>query len=224
MAGRDREAARYAAFAGDGAAFATPQRVPAHGSVDPDDPLGPARYPDDDGFTMVELPYKGGRLAMLVIAPRRHDGLAAVEAHLSAATLAEWTARLEARAVHVWLPRFRLETKYRMNEPLQALGMARAFRDPREPDGARFDDLTTSTDPRDRLFVSVVAHKAFVEVTEEGTEAAAATAVAMALPTAAPATVPFTPEFRADRPFLVLIRDVETGAVMFMGRVMRPGA
>jgi serpin B len=74
------------------------------------------------------------------------------------------------------------------------------------------------------LYVTAVLHKAFLEVNEKGTEAAAATAVAMAGVTSVPVTVPFTPTVRADRPFLFLIRDRETGVVLFLGRHVTPDA
>lgn len=84
--------------------------------------------------------------------------------------------------------------------------------------------MCTSSDPADKLYIGSVLHKAFVEINEKGTEAAAATAVIM--PAAAafrrPVMVPFTPTFRADRPFVFLIRDVKTGAVLFLGRLSSP--
>jgi len=82
--------------------------------------------------------------------------------------------------------------------------------------------MSEATDPENKLYITKVLHKAFVEVNEKGTEAAAATAVIMAVPTSAPADVPFTPTFKADRPFVFLIRDRQTGTVLFLGRVLNP--
>jgi len=102
--------------------------------------------------------------------------------------------------------------------------MVRAFEEPnpRSPGGADFTGMCASEDPRLRLYISQVLHKAFVEVNEKGTEAAAATAVMMMEATSAPATVPFIPTFKADRPFLFLIRDGSTGSILFIGRMVNP--
>jgi serpin B len=90
-----------------------------------------------------------------------------------------------------------------------------------DKDFSQADDLAAKMPQK--LYVSKVLHKAFMEVNEKGTEAAAATAVLMARPTeAVPQSVPFTPTFRADRPFVFLIRDVRTGSILFVGRLMNP--
>ena len=116
-----------------------------------------------------------------------------------------------------------METKYKLGDTLQKMGMVRAFKDPRDPKtGAQFQGMTTSTDPMKQLYISGVFHKAFVEVNEKGTEAAAATAVVMYVPRSAPRDVPFIPEFKADRPFVFLIREKSTGSVLFLGRMMKP--
>ena len=91
-----------------------------------------------------------------------------------------------------------------------------------DKDNANFKGMSLSRRPVDNLFISRVIHKAFVDVNEEGTEAAAATAVMMKVPVSAMGPTPFTPKVRADRPFLFLIREVTTGAVLFAGRVTRP--
>jgi serpin B len=209
---------RYAAFGGDGAFFDTPTRVPFGSDIDPK-----KVYPDERGFTLLEIPYKGGEVSMVLIAPRSADGLAGLEKKLTSANVRTWIGKLQQRAVHVFVPRFKLETKYALEKSLQAMGMVRAFEDPRLPDGAQFDGMSASEDPAQKLYVSKVLHKAFVEVNEKGTEAAAATAVIMARPKeAVPQSVPFTPTFRADRPFVFLIRDVKTGSILFVGRMMNP--
>jgi serine protease inhibitor len=103
------------------------------------------------------------------------------------------------------------------------MGMVRAFKDPRDPKtGAQFKGMTTSTDPMKQLYITGVFHKAFVEVNEKGTEAAAATGVAMPSPSSLPRDFPFTPEFKADRPFVYLIREKSTGSVLFLGRMTQP--
>jgi len=177
-----------------------------------------ATYPDDNGFLLAELPYKGDKLAMVVIAPRNPKGLPALEAKLSGQALAQWLGKLDNRDVRVALPKFKLETDYSLGDKLQAMGMKLAFDERR----ANFHGISKSRNPDDNLSISRVLHKAFVEVNEEGTEAAAATAVMMAVPTSAPVAVPFIPEFRGDRPFLFLITEVDSGAVLFMGRMNGP--
>ena len=228
MIARDIESACYAAFNSDGSFFDTPQEVTYKSLVeslmaDLEEPVGAPKYPDADGFAMVELPYKGRRLSMVLIAPNRYDGLAAIEQSLSAETLNGWIKQRKARSVHVFLPRFKLDVGYRMIGALQELGIVRAFMNPLEDGGAQFAGMTTSREPDDQLFITEVIHKAFVEVNEKGTEAAAATAVATNGAAGFVVTVPFTPTFKADRPFIFIIRDTSAGTILFMGRVTRPG-
>ena len=221
---------RYAAFHADGSFFQTPQWVEIRGGPGSPPPPKPKakpkpRYPDKDGLAVIELPYKGGALSMVVIAPNRPDGLPGVEKKLTAKTLAAWVGKLAGRTVNVFLPEFRLETDYSMKPTLQALGMVRAFEDPRDPTrGAQFGGMTDSRDPLRQLYITHVVHKAFVDVNEKGTEAAVATAVAMAPGEAPVMWVPFIPTFKADRPFLFLIRDRQTGCILFLGRVTDPAA
>jgi len=190
------------------------------------DPKG--HYPQADGFAIVELPYKGDDLSMVVIAPNDPAGLSAIENKLTPELLNQWIGKLQKRETHVYLPKFKMETKYTLGDAddpgtLQSMGMVRAFKDPRNPKtGAQFQGMTTSTDPMKQLYISKVFHKAFVEVNEKGTEAAAATAVAMVARLSLPRDVPFTPEFKADRPFVFLIREKSTGSVLFLGRMTQP--
>ena len=214
-----RDDVPYAAFTSTGEYFATPARVPATGNS------AVPTYPDDDGFQIVELPYKGGDLAMVVLLPRRHDRLAALESLMSPERLQAWLAHLERRTVDTALPRWRQRSQVQLGTPLRTLGMARAFTQPTATGGAQFEGMNGATDVDQKLFVSEAVHQAFVEVSEEGTEAAAATAVVMAPGAAAPAVVemvPFKPVFRADRPFVYLIRDTKSGAILFLGRVLDP--
>jgi serine protease inhibitor len=208
--------ARYAAFNADGSFFDTPQTVPL-GNKDEKN-----LYPNEDGFQMLELPYKGGETSMVFIAPRSADGLAALEKKFNGVDVQKWIAKMVHRKVNVFVPRFKMETKYEMKQALENMGMVRAFVNPLQQNGAQFDGMSASSDPMQKLYISRVLHKAFVEVNEKGTEAAAATAVAMAVGSAAPIAVPFTPTFRADRPFVFLIRDVKSGAVLFVGRTISP--
>jgi len=208
------DAAKYGAFNGDGSTFDTPWRIK------PGQKEG--LYPGKDGFAMVELPYKGYDLSMVVIAPNDPDGLGTIEKQLSAKDLSAWIAKLRYRKTHILLPKFKLETDYPMGETLQAMGMVRAFTDPAMPNGADFSGMSASKDPMDQLYIGKVIHKAFVEVNEKGTEAAAATGVMMPARGAAMPLNEFTPTFKADRPFVFLIRDVKTGVILFLGRVTNP--
>lgn len=207
---------RYGAFEGDGSVFDTPVEY-AEGQE-------PQKYPGEDGFALMELPYKGGDLSMVVLAPNRIDGLPAITKSLTAAKLDGWIAKLKRRETHVYLPKFKAETSYGLKDRLGTMGMGSAFTSPSEPGGADFSGMAASLDPNARLYLSDVVHKAFISVNEKGTEAAAATAAMMLKEEAAPVRlIKFTPTFRADRPFLFLIRDKRSGSILFLGRITRPG-
>lgn len=167
-------------------------------------------YGEFPELQVLELPYVGEALSMLVLLPRQVDGLASLEAQLTPGALAQWTARLRQSEVLVYLPRFKVEAAFRLDDALKPLGMVDAF----DMELANFAGM----DGTDMLSISAVLHKAFVEVNEEGTEAAAATAVVMNL-RAMPRPQPI---FRADHPFLFLVRENSTGSVLFLGRVVDP--
>jgi serpin B len=168
-------------------------------------------YGSGDGWKVVELPYVGGELAMMIIVPDE-DRFAEVEARLAAGLLEEAREVLGAATVNLWLPKFEFRTQTLLKPLLAELGMTDAF------DGtlADFSGMTTE----ERLLISDVIHEAYIAVDEEGTEAAAATAVVMRA-TAAPSDVV---DLRIDRPFLFALQDRATGAVLFMGRVADPTA
>jgi serpin B len=119
----------------------------------------------------------------------------------------------------VYLPKLKMDASFDLGKALKALGMKRAF-----TTEAQFDGLSEARSPGGKLYVSKVLHKAFVEVNEKGTEAAAATAVILKKKgkPKPPETVPFMPTFRADKPFVFLIRDRKSGTVLFLGRVLDP--
>jgi serine protease inhibitor len=214
--------AYYGAFNSDASFFDTPKEI----SASAENPTKPELlYPDANGFEVLEMPYKGGDLSMVVIVPRAADKIADLEKKLTAANLNACISKLAKRAVDAYVPKFKLETGYYMKSSLQAMGMVRAFKNPLEsPDAAQFDGMCASKDPMLKLYITKVIHKAFVEVNEKGTEAAAATAVVMG-PGAGfhrQTMVPFVPTFRADKPFIFLIRDRKTDTILFLGRVMDP--
>jgi serpin B len=164
-------------------------------------------YTETANAQILELPYSGDSLAMLIMLPRTHE-TEGLEAMLDTAYLNEWTRQLNLQKVDVFLPRFTLETKYTLNTILSEMGMPTAF----SPQ-ADFSGM----DGKGNLFISKVIHQAFVEVNEEGTEAAAATGVVMEATAVRPRTI-----FRCDHPFVFVIRDKRTNALLFMGRIIDP--
>jgi serpin B len=170
-------------------------------------------YLENAEAQILRLPYASGRASMILILPRHKDGLAGLGKKLDAATLGSWLAGLRDRRVEAHVPRFRLTDQFEIAKPLAAMGMAAAF-GPK----ADFSGMSRS----ERLFVSAVLHKAYVAVDEKGTEAAAATAVVMTLGGAPPTKREPPVVFRADHPFLFLIRHDPTGAILFLGRVADP--
>ena len=168
-------------------------------------------YMEDGDVQALELPYIGDRLSMVVLLPKKVDGLAGLEESLTAKKLSKWLSAVRKQKVVVSLPRFKFTSEFGLADVLKSMGMTDAFLLP----PADFSGMDGKKD----LFISAVIHKAFVDVNEEGTEAAAATAVVMALRMAAPEPVPI---FRADHPFLFIIRDTESGNILFMGRMIDP--
>lgn len=167
------------------------------------------RHFDGGTFQVLELPYTGNRRALLVVLPKALDGLSALEPALTPEVLDGWSQGLKTRRVNLQLPKFRVEEAFQLSDTLKALGIVDAF------DASRAD-FSGMTGSRDRA-ISAVIHKAFVDVNESGTEAAAASAVVMMRTSAIRPEPPV--DFKADHPFLFLIRDQATGAVLFLGRV-----
>lgn len=167
-------------------------------------------YGEHEHVQILELPYQGGDLSMLVFLPKEKQGLPDLEQNLTPDNLKRWTTNLKKRKMRVFLPKFKMTSEFRLDETLAAMGMGDAF----DPNKADFSGM----DGRPHwLFIGAVLHKAFVEVNEEGTEAAAATAVVFRITMAAP-----SPVFRADHPFIFLIRENKTNAILFLGRILDP--
>jgi serpin B len=164
-----------------------------------------------DGFQALALPYQRDRFSMVLLLPDEIDGLAELEAQLDADDLREWLAAMRHEHVDLFMPRFRLETRIDLREVLRSMGMQAAF----DPKAAEFPRITSS----ERLFISAALHKAYVDVDEQGTEAAAADVWA---DDSAGADDGEPPVFRADHPFLFLIRHNGTGAILFLGRLAVP--
>ena len=168
------------------------------------------RYTKTETLQALELPYRGEQLSMLVLLPKATTPLADLERTLSARTLDLVRRRLEEKEVIVFLPRFRMTRRFKLKPALAAMGMIDAF-------GPKANFAGIDGNPH-WYFIGEVIHKAFVDVSEEGTEAAAATAVVMGMI----GIPPTPPVFRADRPFLFVIQENATGAILFLGRVVDP--
>jgi serpin B len=169
------------------------------------------KYAEVGGLQLLELPYAGDGFAMVVLLPRDVDGLKNLENLLNKQTLDHWLTQARELNVAVLLPKFKLAAQFSLAKPLGEMGMTDAF-----SPGADFSGMDGERD----LFISAVVHKAFVDVNEEGTEAAAATGVVMRM-NAVRMPRP-TPIFRADHPFIFLIRDLHSGSILFLGRVVDP--
>lgn len=172
------------------------------------------KYMEDERLQALELDYHGRRVSMVILLPKQPDGLPALEKAINAKTLKSRLSKLRRQRAIVAVPKFKLSYDLELSGTLVAMGMPDAFDDVK----ADFSKMNGRKD----LYISKVIHQAFVDVNEEGTEAAAATAVAMSVGGV------MMPEqekrFVADHPFMFLIRDVRTGSILFMGRVMNPEA
>lgn len=163
-------------------------------------------------FQALSMPYKGENMSMVVFLPKDKHGLAALESQFTIQNLKEWFEKLDkqlTQKVKLYLPKFKLETKYDLLSPLQRMGIKDAF-----DQAADFSGMGWK---KGDLWISQIKHRAFVEVNEEGTEAAAATAVEMETK-----SVDHSPVFRADRPFAFIIRDNQNNSILFMGRMVNP--
>ncbi|XP_061894485.1 leukocyte elastase inhibitor [Entelurus aequoreus] len=176
----------------------------------------PYNYIPELGLQILEMPYKGDELSMVILLPEEStdgsDPLLKLEKELTHSTLSQWTKRDDMDVytdVVVHLPKFKLEEEYELNEPLAKLGMTNVF-------CAAKADLS-GMNGEGRLSLSTVAHKAFVEVNEEGSEAAAATAGIASF-----CMLMREEHFNADHPFLFFIRHNKSKSVLFLGRFSSP--
>jgi len=169
-------------------------------------------YMETDTFQALEMPYVDQELSMVILLPKKSDALDEFEKTLTLENLTQWLTKIHKREVVVFVPKFKMTSQFSLASVLKSMGMEDAF-----SSNADFSGINGKRD----LFISAVIHKAYVEVNEEGTEAAAATGVVMRLTSVGPAPIPV---FRADHPFLFLIRDNLTGSILFIGRVVNPKA
>jgi serpin B len=167
-------------------------------------------YAEGEGYQAVELPYDGQELSMVIVLPDA-GGFEASEGGLNADFFSSLAEDLTQRQVALTMPRFKYESSFSLKDTLTELGMPIAFLDTADFSGMNGEG---------GLYIRDVLHKAFVSVDEKGTEAAAATAVVVG-DTSAPSP---DVELTIDRPFVFLIRDVQTGALLFAGRLLDPTA
>ena len=165
-------------------------------------------YTDGEGYQAVELPYDGEELSMVILLPEAGN-FQAFEQGLQAPQVCDIITGLQPSGVTLTMPRFEFDSEFSLKNTLEDMGMPSAF------STADFSGMTGTRD----LYIRDVLHKGFVSVDEAGTEAAAATAVVMEEEAPEPLV-----EVTVDRPFIFLIRDIETGAILFIGRVLNPAA
>ena len=169
-------------------------------------------YAGTDDVQILKLPYKGDRLSMLVILPNEKGGMSVLEELLSVDTLQQWRQKMSSSDVVVSMPKFTIKTHYDLKAPLVDLGVKTAF-NPDRIAGAKFSKML-----EEPVFITKAVHDAFVDVNEEGTEAAAVTTIIMSRESASPPPKLFV----AEHPFLFIIQDDESGAILFMGRLSDP--
>jgi serpin B len=167
-------------------------------------------YGEGEGFQALELPYNGRELSMVILLPELGK-FEAFEQDLSATRLQDIVQKLTISRIALTMPRFKFESRFELASVLAKMGMPSAF-----SDQADFSGM----DGGDTLQISDVLHQAFVAVDEEGTEAAAATAVIMRTKAMPIRVEPIA--FTVDRPFVFFIRDIATGTILFIGRVVDP--
>jgi serine protease inhibitor len=172
---------------------------------------GRFRYVENNEVVGLELFYGDSSFSMVLLAPPSGNNISVIEQKLTPTWLSGVLASMQNSRAIVTMPRFKLEYEKNLNDPLKNLGMSIAF-DPGRADFYRIADIQP-----ERLYISRVVQKTFIDVNESGTEAAAATSVGIA-PTSLP------PQITLDRPFLYAIRERESGAILFIGRVGDPTA
>jgi serpin B len=167
-------------------------------------------YGETPAAQILEMAYQGTPVAFDILLPKANDGLAELERSIKPDMLSAWFGALTSRKVETAIPKFRAESAFSLRDMLSRMGMADAF-----GSTADFSGIDGSRD----LFLGDVVHKAFVEVSEEGTEAAAATGVKLRMLAMRPQPQTI---FCADHPFAFFIRDTTSGVILFEGRLLKP--
>jgi serine protease inhibitor len=180
------------------------------------------RYAEKPAMQILEMVYKGCKqsgtpeqLSMVVFLPKKRNGLPKLEKRITAEYVQKTIASLTERRVKIFFPRFNLETEYELKEPVKDMGMAEAF--------TQNADFSGITDNPEGLMIQSIIHKATINVDEEGTVATAATAIKEVSGAMPLIKIPQRiPAFHADHPFLFLLRDMNTGIILFVGRFTAP--
>ena len=170
------------------------------------------KYARLSGAQMISMPYMNGRFSMLLLLPDEGADIANLEQALTNEEFGRWISSMAPKKVKIYVPKFKTENDYELSAPLSKMGMPSAF------DGSA--DFSGITGMRD-IYINNIIHNSFIEVGEEGTEAAAATAVIM-MRSSLPPREDDAVTFRCDRPFLYMIRDNNSGALLFIGKFARP--
>ena len=173
-------------------------------------------YAKVDGAQVLRMPYEGDRLSMLAILPDGRDGMSGLDSTVSTIQIEQWRQDMRLQEVIVSVPKFTTKTHYDLMGPLSSLGVSDVF------DFGMADLSGIAYVPPDQnLYVFKAIHDAYVDVNEEGTEAAAVTTI---VGTLEESLSPRPQWFNADHPFIFIIQDDESGAILFMGRLSDPTA
>ena len=171
------------------------------------------RYIRKQDSELVEIPYKDGHFSMILILPDKTESIGSIEKNMTPALLRDWIFSMTPQKIRVIIPRFKIEQSFELNKTLADMGMQSAF----DPVSADFSGMNGKYN----MYIGNVIHSTFIDTNEDGTEAAAATAVIM-MKTSLSQEDEKTIEFKADRPFVFLIKDNKTGTLLFIGRYMHP--
>jgi serpin B len=169
------------------------------------------RYIETHTLQALELPYANNELSMIILLPKERDGVGELEKYLNSTYFAKLLKEMSEQRLEIYIPKFKMTSQLNLANTLNAMGMSDAF-----SGNADFSGMTDS----EKILISEIIHQAYINVDEEGTEAGAATAMIMV----GSANIEKPPVFRADHPFIFLIRDNHSGSILFIGRTMNPAS
>jgi serpin B len=170
-------------------------------------------YMENNDLQVLEMPYVGEEVSIMLLLPKEKS-LQKLDSILSIKNISEWSSQLTEQEVHILIPKFKIETNYPMTDDLKSMGMPLAF-----SNQADFSKMTVNSK---KLKIDQVIHKAVIDLDEKGTEAAATTTALMMWGSAALGIEKPIPIFRADHPFIFLIKHKENGSILFMGNFSNP--